>query len=353
MLSKYLKESQLREEENTELKVGDHVKNLYGRSGIITKIENDVCEVEYPETAALMARTDRHYTSELKLEEALTFNTFVGPEATEPKFKVGDKVKAGEHCGTVSQVVPMKLSATPTYKIKLDDGKEIDRYEEEISLCESMEEEDVFTGKAKPAGDNEEHYIVEVDGIPGAFDIWATDQEELCSQISSGDWIDEALDQLEFCVTSVSVESEGNLEEDGSIEFKMIVEYDLDEEDDDYEEDELSPAEEAAQAWTDDPYEQRDFIKGYEDAVNKKKPCKNWSDEPREQELYNDGYKQGKQSLNKSIKEFLYKEEAKTYKIEMEVKSNNLKAMALEDMIEKEINKIDGIVVNYVEAEQI
>lgn len=291
MLSKYLKESQLREEENTELKVGDHVKNLYGRAGVITKkIDQDVFEVEYPETAGLMARTDRHYSSDLKLEEALTFNTFVGPEATEPKFKVGDKVKAGEHCGTVSQVVPMKLSATPTYKIKLDDGKEIDRYEEEISLCESMEEKDVFTGKAKPAGDNEEHYIVEVNGIPGAFDIWAIDQEELCSQINSGDWIDEALDQLEFCVTSVSIESEGNLEEDGSIEFKMIVEYDLSE--------------------------------SLEESV-----------EP--------------------VNEFLYKEEAKTYKIEMEVKVNNLNNIALEDMIEKEINKIDGIVVNYVEAEQI
>ena len=61
-------------------------------------------------------------------------------EQLESKFKTGDKVKVGKDCGTVEKVVQMKLSKTPTYKIRLDNGEEVDRYEEELSLCESDEE---------------------------------------------------------------------------------------------------------------------------------------------------------------------------------------------------------------------
>lgn len=62
-------------------------------------------------------------------------------EQLESKFKTGDKVKVGKDCGTIEKVVQMKLSKTPTYKIRLDNGEEVDRYEEELSLCESDDEE--------------------------------------------------------------------------------------------------------------------------------------------------------------------------------------------------------------------
>lgn len=61
----------------------------------------------------------------------------VKDEAVEgAKFKVGDKVCAGDKRGTIEKVASMKLSSTPTYQIKLDDGSQIDRYEEELELCE-------------------------------------------------------------------------------------------------------------------------------------------------------------------------------------------------------------------------
>ena len=56
-----------------DLKIGDKVirksdKSYKPREGIITKkINDDVFEVEFPETEGLMTRTDRYYANELKL----------------------------------------------------------------------------------------------------------------------------------------------------------------------------------------------------------------------------------------------------------------------------------------------
>ena len=47
---------------------------IYGRKGIVTKyIGNDVFEVEFPETAGLMARTDRFYKDELTINEGMVY----------------------------------------------------------------------------------------------------------------------------------------------------------------------------------------------------------------------------------------------------------------------------------------
>ena len=58
--------------------------------------------------------------------------TLVGSKQSKPKYKEGQSVKTHEGHGVVTKVQPMKLSSTPTYKIKLDSGKEIWAYEEEI-----------------------------------------------------------------------------------------------------------------------------------------------------------------------------------------------------------------------------
>ena len=45
---------------------------------------------------------------------------------------MGQTVKVDGEQGTITQIQPMKLSDTPTYKIRMKSGKEIWRYEEEI-----------------------------------------------------------------------------------------------------------------------------------------------------------------------------------------------------------------------------
>lgn len=49
------------------------------------------------------------------------------------KFNVGDKVTVDNKKGEIIKVKPMKLSDTCVYDIKLEDGKIVDRYEEEIN----------------------------------------------------------------------------------------------------------------------------------------------------------------------------------------------------------------------------
>ena len=51
----------------------------------------------------------------------------------EPVHKVGDKVNINGVNGEIIKVKPMKMSDTSTYQIKLDNGKTIWRYEEEIN----------------------------------------------------------------------------------------------------------------------------------------------------------------------------------------------------------------------------
>ena len=63
--------AQYLQDDKQDLKIGDKVvrrwdKSYNKREGIITKkIDADVFEVNYPETASLIARTDRHYAQHL------------------------------------------------------------------------------------------------------------------------------------------------------------------------------------------------------------------------------------------------------------------------------------------------
>ena len=75
----------------------------------------------------------------------------VGPAQKEAKFKVGDKVKVNGKNGTIKTITSMKLSATPTYKIELEDGTVVYRYEEEIaeSKIDEISDETVYNAVAK------------------------------------------------------------------------------------------------------------------------------------------------------------------------------------------------------------
>lgn len=82
--------------------------------------------------------------------------TFVGPKSKNPKYKEGQPVKTREGKGTVTKVQPMKLSGTPTYKVKLESGKEIWCYEEEIGNKIGNEETKAERKFGKVMGEFEE-----------------------------------------------------------------------------------------------------------------------------------------------------------------------------------------------------
>lgn len=65
------------------------------------------------------------------------FYQLTGAKSGPAKYKAGQTVKTRDGQGTVIKVQPMKMSATPTYKIKLDSGKEVWAYEEEIKVGNS------------------------------------------------------------------------------------------------------------------------------------------------------------------------------------------------------------------------
>ena len=58
------------------------------------------------------------------------------------KFNIGDKVNINGINGEIIKIKPMKMSDTSTYQIKLDNGKTVWRYEEEIN--ESLNEDNKF-----------------------------------------------------------------------------------------------------------------------------------------------------------------------------------------------------------------
>lgn len=82
-----------------------------------------------------------------KLNEDRLFPTkFDTLPKKDAKFNIGDKVNINGINGEIIKVKPMKMSDTSTYQIKLDNGKTIWRYEEEIN--ESVNEvESIYSPK--------------------------------------------------------------------------------------------------------------------------------------------------------------------------------------------------------------
>lgn len=79
---------------------------------------------------------------EINLKEEKLFKPELTPlPKKDAKFNIGDKVTVKGEKGEIIKVKPMKMSDTCVYDIKLENGKIIDRYEEEIneSLNEAKE----------------------------------------------------------------------------------------------------------------------------------------------------------------------------------------------------------------------
>lgn len=111
------------------------------------------------------------------------------------KFKVGDTVKFGSQKGKIVKVKPMKLSDTCTYQIRLDDGKLIWQYEEELN--ESLNENNW-------RGSESSYYVIGMDGFKeGPFDSYEEAEDFINGKVEDG------ADRDDF-----SIESEEDFEDD-------------------------------------------------------------------------------------------------------------------------------------------
>lgn len=121
------------------------------------------------------------YQAEEVKDEAVEFKA-------EAKFKVGDKVCAGDKKGTIEKVVTMELSSTPTYQIRLADGSQIDRYEEELELCEDIiceaEDEDSEEIENIEEIDSEEPEVAGAEDIEDHLETDLADSEEETKDIN-------------------------------------------------------------------------------------------------------------------------------------------------------------------------
>ena len=106
----------------------------------------DVLDTEFltkEETIYQLNLILQHWEILDKLNEDRLFPTkFDTLPKKDAKFNIGDKVNINGINGEIIKVKPMKMSDTSTYQIKLDNGKTIWRYEEEIN--ESLNEDDKF-----------------------------------------------------------------------------------------------------------------------------------------------------------------------------------------------------------------
>lgn len=92
----------------------------------------------------------------------------VTPTSKSAKYKMGQTVKVDGEQGTITQIQPMKLSDTPTYKIRMKSGKEIWRYEEEIGNIKVINSDrEFFKELADDAKEREDKDKQEVEKLVG------------------------------------------------------------------------------------------------------------------------------------------------------------------------------------------
>lgn len=129
----------------------------------------------------------------IKVVESLNERFFTKGELTslpkkEPAHKVGDKITINGVNGEIIKVKPMKMSDTSTYQIKLDNGKTVWKYEEEINESSAKVESEgreVLPIKFvcidewnrpifKPENKQKKYYLSDVNNL---FSEGATEQE--------------------------------------------------------------------------------------------------------------------------------------------------------------------------------
>lgn len=123
-------------------RVGNATIKFYGETIDLTKESETNLKEILEELQMMHEQSDAQRAIKEELKRRQTGNSKIGngaldwqivtPTCKSAKYKMGQTVKVDGEQGTITKIQPMKLSDTPTYKIRMKSGKEIWRYEEEI-----------------------------------------------------------------------------------------------------------------------------------------------------------------------------------------------------------------------------